>query len=102
MASEWDRGGHPVWHSRHGRSPGYLSHGKTGSRIILTTFNISKRSAAAGMPIISASIHQRLCLTAIMLLVCLPGGVSHAASKISAVLTVKDALTVPNRPARVI
>ncbi len=55
------------------------------------------------MPIISASIHQRLCLTAIMLLVCLlPGGVSHAASKISAVLTVRDALTVPNRPARVI
>jgi len=64
----------------------------------------SKRSAACTMPIISASMQQRVWLTWIMLLVSLlvSGGVSHGASKISAALTVRDALTAPNHPARII
>ena len=63
----------------------------------------SKRSAAGGMPIISASMQQRVWLTGIMLLVLLQsGGVSEAASKISAVLTARDALTAPNHPARIV
>ncbi|MET0515907.1 MAG: hypothetical protein ABW047_11350 [Nitrospiraceae bacterium] len=62
------------------------------------------------MSIISASMSQRgwftqqwVCLAGIMLLVVpYSWGISHAASKISAVLTVKDALTTPNHPARIV
>jgi hypothetical protein len=55
------------------------------------------------MPIISAAVQQWIWLMGFMLLVSVLSGhvVSHAVSKVSAVLTVKDALTSPNLPARV-